>query len=115
MIGFFLPLFTTDHYFHSSKKICTSTCSLFQQHKLIYFMNFFPSFHVLQQGNTALHEAAWKGFSQTIEVLMKHKANAYIKNKVRQEKESEEEGVNSKSICDENEMRMVQGMFEMNE
>lgn len=34
------------------------------------------------QGNTALHEAAWKGFSQTIEILMKNKANAYIKNKV---------------------------------
>jgi ankyrin repeat protein len=33
------------------------------------------------QGNTALHEAAWKGYSQTIEVLMKYKANAYIKNK----------------------------------
>jgi len=33
------------------------------------------------QGNTALHEAAWKGYSQTIEVLMKYKANPYIKNK----------------------------------
>ena len=33
------------------------------------------------QGNTPLHEAAWKGFRQTAEVLMKHKANPYIKNK----------------------------------
>jgi ankyrin repeat protein len=41
------------------------------------------------QGNTALHEAAWKGFSQTIELLMKNKANAYIKNKV-----NEMEGLN---------------------
>lgn len=32
-------------------------------------------------GNTALHEAAWKGYSRTIEVLCKHKANVYIKNK----------------------------------
>lgn len=33
------------------------------------------------QGNTPLHEATWKGFRQTAEVLMKHKANPYIKNK----------------------------------
>lgn len=33
------------------------------------------------QGNTPLHEAAWKGFRQTAEVLMKHKANPHIKNK----------------------------------
>ena len=33
------------------------------------------------QGNTALHKAAWKGFSQTVKILMKHKANVCIKNK----------------------------------
>jgi len=32
-------------------------------------------------GNTALHEAAWKGFSQTVQILCKWKANAYIKNR----------------------------------
>merc|ERR1719376_1620436 len=32
-------------------------------------------------GNTALHEAAWKGFSQTVSVLCKAKANFYIKNR----------------------------------
>jgi len=32
-------------------------------------------------GNTALHEAAWKGFSQTVAVLCKAKANFYIKNR----------------------------------
>lgn len=31
-------------------------------------------------GNTALHEAAWKGFSRTVETLCKHRANVYIKN-----------------------------------
>lgn len=31
-------------------------------------------------GNTALHEAAWKGFSRTLETLCKHRANVYIKN-----------------------------------
>ena len=34
-----------------------------------------------QHGNTALHEAAWKGFSQTVQILCKWKANAYIKNR----------------------------------
>jgi len=32
-------------------------------------------------GNTALHEAAWKGFSHTVQVLCKAKANFYIKNR----------------------------------
>jgi len=32
-------------------------------------------------GNTALHEAAWKGFSQTVTVLCRAKANFYIKNR----------------------------------
>ena len=34
-----------------------------------------------QHGNTALHEAAWKGFSQTVSALCKSKANFYIKNR----------------------------------
>ena len=34
-----------------------------------------------QHGNTALHEAAWKGFSQTVVTLCKAKANFYIKNR----------------------------------
>ena len=34
-----------------------------------------------QHGNTALHEAAWKGFSHTVQVLCKAKANFYIKNR----------------------------------
>ena len=34
-----------------------------------------------QHGNTSLHEAAWKGFSQTVSVLCKSKANFYIKNR----------------------------------
>ena len=41
--------------------------------KYIYF--------IFQHGNTALHEAAWKGFSQTVQILCKWKANAYIKNR----------------------------------
>merc|ERR550532_7446 len=32
-------------------------------------------------GNTALHEAAWKGFSKTVTILCKAKANFYIKNR----------------------------------
>uniref|UniRef100_T1IQZ0 Uncharacterized protein n=1 Tax=Strigamia maritima TaxID=126957 RepID=T1IQZ0_STRMM len=32
-------------------------------------------------GNTALHEAAWKGYSQTLEALCKAKANVFMKNK----------------------------------
>jgi hypothetical protein len=35
-----------------------------------------------QFGNTALHQAAWNGFSETIQVLCKHRANTSIKNKV---------------------------------
>ena len=32
-------------------------------------------------GNTALHEAAWKGFSQTVSSLCQAKANVYMKNR----------------------------------
>lgn len=35
-----------------------------------------------QYGNTALHQAAWHGFSQTVQVLCKYRANTSIKNKV---------------------------------
>ena len=35
----------------------------------------------LKHGNTALHEAAWKGFSQSVGILCRAKANAYIKNR----------------------------------
>ncbi|KAK8740641.1 hypothetical protein OTU49_017413 [Cherax quadricarinatus] len=34
-----------------------------------------------QHGNTALHEAAWKGYSHTAEALVRAKVNVYIKNK----------------------------------
>ena len=34
-----------------------------------------------QHGNTALHEASWKGFSQSVQYLCKSKANPYIKNR----------------------------------
>ena len=42
---------------------------------------FYYSYFFFQHGNTALHEAAWKGFSQTVQILCKWKANAYIKNR----------------------------------
>ncbi len=35
----------------------------------------------LQHGNTALHEAAWKGYSQTVGVLVRARGNFYIKNR----------------------------------
>ena len=46
----------------------------FNNTRLIFVLYF-------QHGNTALHEAAWKGFSQTVQILCKWKANAYIKNR----------------------------------
>ena len=36
---------------------------------------------LIQHGNTALHEAAWKGYSQCAEALVRAKANVYVKNK----------------------------------
>ena len=33
------------------------------------------------KGNTALHEAAWKGFSGTVTALCGAKANVYMKNR----------------------------------
>ena len=45
---------------------------------ILYYISINISF---QHGNTALHEAAWKGFSQTVQILCKWKANAYIKNR----------------------------------
>ncbi|XP_067950849.1 uncharacterized protein [Watersipora subatra] len=32
-------------------------------------------------GNTALHEAAWKGFSKSVDLLLKNKSNAFIANR----------------------------------
>jgi ankyrin repeat protein len=37
---------------------------------------------LLQHGNAALHEAAWNGYSRTLDALIKHKANIHIVNKV---------------------------------
>lgn len=37
-------------------------------------------FVLLQHGNTALHEAAWKGYSRTVAELAKVKANLNVKN-----------------------------------
>ena len=34
-----------------------------------------------QHGNTALHEAAWKGFSRTVDLLCKNKSNYYLRNR----------------------------------
>ena len=34
-----------------------------------------------QNGNTALHEAAWKGYSQSVDVLLKARANMYLRNR----------------------------------
>lgn len=36
-----------------------------------------------QDGNTALHEASWHGFSQSVKLLVKAGANVLAKNKVR--------------------------------
>lgn len=38
---------------------------------------------VPQDGNTALHEASWHGFSQSVKLLVKAGANVLAKNKVR--------------------------------
>ncbi len=35
-----------------------------------------------QDGNTALHESAWHGFSQSVKLLVKAGANVHAKNKV---------------------------------
>ena len=35
-----------------------------------------------QDGNTALHEVSWHGFSQCVKLLVKAGADAHIKNKV---------------------------------
>jgi len=35
---------------------------------------------VLQHGNTALHEASWKGYSRSVAVLGKARANLHLKN-----------------------------------
>lgn len=41
------------------------------------------SLSVPQDGNTALHEASWHGFSQSVKLLVKAGANVLAKNKVR--------------------------------
>lgn len=42
----------------------------------------FCVFCVFQDGNTALHETAWHGFSQSVKLLVKAGANVHAKNKV---------------------------------
>ena len=36
----------------------------------------------IQQGNTALHEASWNGFSSTVQLLVTSGANVHLLNKV---------------------------------
>ena len=38
--------------------------------------------HHLQHGNSALHEAAWNGYSDMISLLLRHKCNVFVSNKV---------------------------------
>lgn len=46
-------------------------------------LTFSSCVYALQDGNTALHEACWHGFSQSAKVLVKAGANVLAKNKVR--------------------------------
>ncbi len=41
-----------------------------------------PVLTLFQHGNAALHEAAWNGYSRTLELLCKAKANVHLVNKV---------------------------------
>jgi ankyrin repeat protein len=43
-------------------------------------MNANPQCNVLQHGNTALHEASWKGYSRSVAALGKARANLHLKN-----------------------------------
>ena len=38
---------------------------------------------IFQHGNAAIHEAAWNGFSKTLELLVKHNVNVAATNKVK--------------------------------
>jgi len=40
------------------------------------------SYVVVQVGNTSLQLAAYHGFSQTLQLLIGHRANVYLTNKV---------------------------------
>lgn len=44
------------------------------------FPTLYSHTRIFQHGNSALHEAAWKGFSQTVSELAKAKANLNAKN-----------------------------------
>ena len=48
-----------------------------------YFL--FPIKYILlfQHGNAPIHEAAWNGFSRTLELLVKHNVNVATINKVK--------------------------------
>ena len=37
---------------------------------------------IFQYGNTALHEAAWNGYSKSVDLLLKNKSNPFIGNRV---------------------------------
>lgn len=39
---------------------------------------------LFQQENTALHDAAWHGYSAIVEMLLSAKSNVYVRNKVCQ-------------------------------
>ena len=65
-----------------SFKHLNSLCSVINPYfRVVRFLGFCKFASPFQHGNTSLHEAAWKGFSQTVSVLCKSKANFYIKNR----------------------------------
>lgn len=55
-------------------KLQTQRGAVFQRLYFLYFS---------QDGNTALHEAAWHGFGQSVKLLVKAGANVHAKNKVK--------------------------------
>lgn len=60
---------------HSLHPVPSSSDFLFSCLKLVRRLS-------LQDGNTALHEVSWHGFSQSVKVLVKAGANVHTKNKV---------------------------------
>lgn len=61
-------------FFVSYLKLQMQRRAVFQWLYFLYFS---------QDGNTALHESAWHGFSQSVKLLVKAGANVHAKNKVK--------------------------------
>lgn len=70
------------HYHEEIKNFLKDLCSVQCISLAVAVINVAFCLMSHQDGNTALHEVSWHGFSQSVKLLVKAGANVHAKNKV---------------------------------